>query len=105
MATSDSNGGSVRRFWAGIICVGAAVLGWAAIIIVSWVAPGGHPPLAAYVAVPILVGLLPVNLVGAILSFMAARTVPRPQPRLVAWLSVAANLVFLFLGLRGFLRG
>lgn len=92
-----------RALVAGIIAVGAAVLGWAAVIIVASVAPGGHPPLSAYVAVPVLIGLMPVNLAGAILSFLAARR--RPASRWLAWSAVAANLFFLFIGLRGFLRG
>jgi hypothetical protein len=37
----------------GILCLGASVVGWTVVVLVALLFPGGHPPLSAYVTVPV----------------------------------------------------
>jgi hypothetical protein len=59
------------NFWIGIGCLATALIGWAAIIIVAVLMPGGHPPLSAYVVVPVILVLFPINLVGFVACLWA----------------------------------
>lgn len=83
-----------KREISGIGSVAVSVLGWTGIGLVAALFPGGHPPLLAYIFVPIVVGLIPVNVLGLILC----RSI-RPESgwvkRLVCW----GSLLFLTIGL------
>ena len=62
-----------RTLWIGTTCLAASVAGWITIVLVAILAPGGHPPLSAYVAVPILLASLPLGAVGAAMAVCSLR--------------------------------
>lgn len=48
----------------GSISLGVSALGWIVIILVALLLPGGHPPLVAYVAAPVVLATIPVSVIG-----------------------------------------
>ena len=92
-----------RRHRVGLGCVVAGAIGWAVIVVIAVGFPGGHPPLVAYVAVPVILGLLPVNLIGLWASLPgAAQSQPRGSRRLPISLAVA-NAALVLVGLTALL--
>ena len=88
------------KFWTGIGCLTAALVGWAAIVVVAVLLPGGHPPLAAYVSVPVILVLFPTNLVGAAvcLRALSAPEKSRSHRRRHAVVAIA-NMAFVVMGI------
>ena len=88
------------KFWIGIGCLAAALAGWAAIVIVAVFMPGGHPPLAAYVSVPVILVLFPTNLIGSVvcLRALSAAEKSRSQKRQHAVVAIS-NMAFVVMGI------
>ncbi len=73
----------------GAICLGVSISGWIAILLVALLLPGGHPPLVAYVAVPIILATIPVSVVGVVASRMAI--LGKASPPLSSWGLLTGN--------------
>lgn len=80
-----------------VIAIGSvalSALGWIGIGLVAVLFPGGHPPLLAYLLVPAAVGLIPINVLGLVLT----RYIRRENIRIrmfAGW----GNLILLAIGL------
>ena len=61
-----------RSLVIGLTCLAISTFGWLAILVVAWLWPGGHPPLAAYVSVPVILASLPIGLAGVVASGWSA---------------------------------
>ena len=83
--------------WISLSCIIFGLLGWSAIVLVAKIYPGGHPPLVAYVAIPVLLGLVPINLIGVVTSIRSFMTTVGSD-KVVAALTLTGNIVFLFVG-------
>ena len=81
-----------RALWIATTCLAAAVAGWIAIVLVAVLAPGGHPPLSAYVAVPILLASLPLGAVGAGMAAWSLRR-GRASPWLASIVLIGNGLI------------
>jgi hypothetical protein len=53
-----------RSFWLSLSCVVIGVIGWTLLIAVAVAFKGGHPPLSAYVAFPVIVISTVFNSIG-----------------------------------------
>jgi hypothetical protein len=73
----------------GAICLGVSISGWMAILLVALLLPGGHPPLVAYVAVPVVLATIPVSVVGVVASRMAI--LGKASPPLLSWILLTGN--------------
>ena len=85
--------------WGGNICIVAALLAWAAIVLISIAFPGGHPPLSAYITGPIILALLPTNLAGLLMGLIGVK---RGRGVVATWRNVsvvAGNMMFLTIGI------
>ena len=84
--------------WISLACIILGLLGWSAIVLVAKVYPGGHPPLVAYVAIPVLLGLVPINLIGFVMSIRSLMTTSIRSNKVVAGLTLIGNVVLLIVG-------
>jgi len=82
-----------KREVIGIGSLALTVLGWMGIGLVAVLFPGGHPPLLAYVLVPVVVGLIPINVLGLVLTRYIRRE-NGPMRMFVGW----GNLISLAIG-------
>ena len=73
----------------GAICLGISICGWIAILLVALLLPGGHPPLLAYFAAPVVLTTVPVSLVGLVASRKA--TVSNASPAALSWCLLTGN--------------
>jgi hypothetical protein len=71
------------------ICLGASIAGWIAILLVALLLPGGHPPLLAYVAAPVILATIPVSVGGIVASRMAS--LRKTGPPLLSWGLLTGN--------------
>jgi hypothetical protein len=62
-----------RLLLIGIVCLSLSLAGWVALILIVWLLPGGHPPLSAYVAVPVILGTIPISAIGVIAGILNFR--------------------------------
>lgn len=81
----------------GLACLAACLLGWMAIVGVAVLLPGGHPPLVAYVAVPVILATLPASSIGLVASVLEMRKGPRRAPLDLA--ATIGNALLLAVGL------
>jgi hypothetical protein len=78
-----------RSLRLGLACLGISVAGWAAIVVVAVFFPGGHPPLAAYVAIPVLLAMIPASAAGLITTGISLRD--GAGAALLKWVSLVGN--------------
>ena len=84
--------------WIAPGCVVLSMLGWSAIIVVAKLYPGGHPPLVAYLLLPVAFVLLPINIVGLVLSVRSWMRHTGRVDKAVTAISVLGNAVSLAIG-------
>jgi hypothetical protein len=73
----------------GTVCLVLSIAGWMAILLVALLLPGGHPPLLAYVAAPVVLATVPVSVVGLVASRKAvSRATSSP---VAGWCLFAGN--------------
>jgi hypothetical protein len=78
-----------RSLRLGFVCLGISAAGWAAIVVVAVFFPGGHPPLAAYVATPALLAMIPLGATGLVATGISRRG--GAGATLLEWTSLAGN--------------
>jgi len=90
--------------WIGIACFALGLLGWAAVAIVAFAFPGGHPPLSAYVTVPVMIALLPIHGAGFALGVRGMYADTERRARRLHPVAAVGNALLLILNVSLWIR-
>ncbi|NEZ02560.1 hypothetical protein G4Y73_00180 [Wenzhouxiangella sp. XN201] len=74
-----------KQLMSSTICLVISGISWFILAFVALMLPGGHPPLVAYLAVPIMVILVLSSSAGIALAFFGAKS-PKVSSHQFSWL-------------------
>jgi hypothetical protein len=86
-----------RSSFIGLVCLGITSVEWIILVLVAVLLPGGHPPLTAYLAYPVIISTVFFSAVGLAVIGVGLRT--RIERRALGIGLMAGNGVFFGLAL------